>query len=165
MTDCASKTIGRDTIEQRIATAKSNRDCAIETDNRWNWYVLTIPLVAIFLLFQMDTPTAPLGLLIHALALASLVIAGITGILCQKYKADMLSAAADEDIKIAQLSSDNAKVGVQHLMNKFEEAAQTRKANLDSMKRYQRSHYWATGVGLSFLVLQHVYSVFPLCAQ
>ena len=164
MTDSAAKTIGRDTIEERIATAKANRDRAIETDSRWNWYVLTVPLVAIFLVLQMDAPTSGTALVIHGLALVSLVIAGITGILSQKYKADMLAAAADEDIKIAQLSSDNAKVGLQHLMDKFDEAIETRKANLDSMKAYQKTHYWATSLGLGFLLLQHVYVVFPLCS-
>jgi len=112
----------------------------------------------------MDAPSSSAGLVIHGLALVSLVIAGITGVLFQKFKTDMLAAAADEDIKIAQLSSDNAQVGFQHLLNKLEEAETARRTSLDSMKVYQMAHYWTTGLGLGFLLIQHVYVVFPLCA-
>jgi hypothetical protein len=164
MTNGAERTIGRDTVKARIETAKANRNRAIETDSRWNWYVLTIPVVAIGLAMQMSSPDGKAGVVLHIMALVALSTGGITGILGQKSRSLMLSAAADEDIKIAQLSSDNAKIGAQHLMNKLEEAGNAREVNLNGMRRFQRIHYWATGLGLVFLLLQHLYSVLQSAA-
>lgn len=40
------KVIGRDSVEDRARVASVNRSRAREVENRWNWYVLTIPWAA-----------------------------------------------------------------------------------------------------------------------
>lgn len=127
MTDGAEKVLGKDSIEEGVRVAQANRNRAIETESRWNWYVLTLPWAAIAIMLQMEAPESLVERGILLVSFIALAVGAGCGIISQRHKSAMLYSAAEVDIRTAQLSSDNAQVGVERLMEKFEDANEARK--------------------------------------
>lgn len=134
MTDDADKVLGKDSIEERVRIAQLNRNRAIETESRWNWYVLTLPLAAIAIMFQIETPESSGERVLLVVSFIVLAVGAACGIISQRHKSEMLYSAAEIDIRTAQLSSDNKEVSAEALMRKFEDANEDREKNVKAMK-------------------------------
>lgn len=163
MTDGSEKVIGKDSIEERIRIAQANRNRAIETESRWNWYVLTLPWAAIAIILQMDVP---INLLERAILLSSfitLAIGAVCGIYSQKHKSAMLYSASEVDLRLAQISSDPDQVAGEKLLDKFEAANDSRERSMEAMKWTLLAQYWMTGIGLVLLGLNYIAAFLPDC--
>jgi len=146
-------------------------------DDRWNWYVLTIPFAAIAFSLQTSVSEDILVVITHIVSLASLSVACIFGILSQKELTNALkhhamgcmfstglqtakSETRNELTAEAETKIEWMEKGLNMLIDKEGESNKL-------MKKNKVIQYWATGIGLLFLFVQHVLSleICQLCCK
>lgn len=157
------KVTGKDTIEERARVASVNRSRAREIENRWNWYVLTVPWASIVVLFNMGVPDSVTVRILYLLSLIFLVFGAAIGLASQRHKSRMLYSAAEEEIRLAQLSQPSTPGGEEIVSKKYDTAVAERLRREKSIAWTVVTQYISTAIGLLLLVIGYIVLLLPAC--